>query len=58
MKRDEMPKFNVHLLSPMLTWDDVEAENEAEAIDKCHIDTRIDLSDGPFHFHVEEVEEE
>ena len=53
-----MPKYNVHLLSPMITWDDIEAENEAEAIDKCHVDTRIDLSDGPFYFDVEEIEEE
>jgi len=53
-----MPIYNVHLLSPMLTWDEVEAENETEAINKCFIDHRIDLGGGPFYYNVEEVEEE
>jgi len=53
-----MAKFNVHLMSPMMSWEDVEAENAAEAVKQCDVDPRIDLSDGPFYLKVEEVEEE
>ena len=53
-----MPKFNVHLMSPMLSWEGIETENETEAIDQCweDVDRRIDTSD--LQMVAEEIEEE
>ncbi|MCK4820125.1 hypothetical protein KA005_30450 [bacterium] len=56
-----MPKYKVSLLSPMLTWDEVDAESLDKALEQCWNDPsldRINLSDGPFHMHGEEIEED
>ena len=44
-----MPKFTVHLMTPYCSWEDVEAKNRKEAIDKCHIPPEFDCND-PFVF--------
>ena len=56
-----MPRYKISLLSPMLTWDEVDAKSAEEAEEKCWNDPcidRIDISDGPFHMHAEELEED
>ena len=56
-ERNNMKTYNVHFMSPMLSWEGVEANSEQEAIEQCEIDDRIDLSDGPFRFIAEEIDD-
>jgi len=56
-----MSKYKVSLLSPMLTWDEVDAESAEKARKQCWNDPdlrRMDLSDGSFYMHAEEIEED
>ena len=60
-----MSIYTVYLLSPIKTWNNVEAKNKAEAIGKCYADPQIDLNKKPFHysngphsFFAVEIEEE
>jgi len=56
-----MPKYKVVLLSPMLTWEKVDAESTEKAEEECWNDPcldRIDLTDGPFYMAAEEIEED
>lgn len=41
-----MPKFNVYLMTPYCTWEDIEAEDETEAIAQCDYPPEFDLADG------------
>ena len=36
-----MKKFTVHLMHPYVTWEDVEAKDEDEAIAKCRNESTI-----------------
>jgi len=56
-----MPKFNVHLMSPIFTWPGVEAKDKNEATDKVFA-TQRNFIDPDFlsdcQLVAEEVEEE
>lgn len=49
-----MRKFTVHLCAPILTWAEVEAETEQEAIDQCRPPQYFDNSE-PTTYLVEDV---
>lgn len=50
-----MKKFTVHMCTPILTWDDVEAETEAEAIAKCVPPPYFDGNEEPVAWITEDV---
>lgn len=54
-----MLKFTVYLMKPVLTWENVEAENEEDAIAQCNSGPDVDIcSDGePMQFIAIEQEE-
>lgn len=49
-----MRKFTVHLCAPILTWTEVEAGTEQEAIDQCRLPQYFDDSE-PTTYLVEDV---
>jgi len=44
-----MPKFTVHFMTAYCTWENVEAENEDEAIAQCEVPAEFDYCEA-FHF--------
>jgi hypothetical protein len=40
-----MPKFKVQLMTAYCTWEGVEADNEAEAIDACEYPPEFDCNE-------------
>lgn len=51
-----MPKYNVYFMSPMMEWEDIEADNEAQAIERCGTPD-VDPADGPYSWIAEEQED-
>ena len=52
-----MPRFTVHLLTPYITWEGVEADDEDDAIHKCGFPPELDVNDGPYEHVVWEEED-
>lgn len=56
-----MPKYDVYFLTVCMSWEDVEAESEDEAIGQCQgsmgVFSRINF-DEPTYWHAEERDEE
>ena len=48
-------KFTVYLMTPKLTWENVEADNADDAIEQCQNDTCFD-ADKPERYLAEEEE--
>ena len=40
-----MSKYTVHMMTPYCSWENVEAKNKKEAIDKCHIPPTFDCNE-------------
>ena len=40
-----MKKFTVHLMTPYVTWEDVEAEDSDAAIAKCALEKCYDINE-------------
>ena len=49
-----MPKYNVMLMTPYLSWDEVEAASPDEAISQCNV---VAEPDGPSKWVVEKLED-
>ena len=51
-----LKKYDVHLMTPFCSWENIEAEDERSAIAQCHCSQWPDENDGPISFLAFEIE--